>query len=137
MHSDDGDKCYSCADIRAKSSAVSDNMQKPVDMAFMILGTFAHLLETSAALQCLHSTHAALKPGGILVLELPHPADAFDGSLFEEGNWDEADQQPEEGHVGELAVQYGKAGDHFDPVEQVMKLWTWTRSCSTIHPLQS
>lgn len=94
-------------------------VQKPVDMAFMILGTFAHLLDIEAALQCLHSTHAALKPGGILVLELFHPADAFDGSLLEPADWDEAGQQPEEGKPGELAVQYGKAGDHFDPIEQV------------------
>jgi len=90
-------------------------------MAFMILGTFAHLLDIEAALQCLHSTHAALKPGGILVLELVHPADAFDGSLLEPADWDEAGQQPEECKPGELAVQYGKAGDHFDPIEQVLR----------------
>ena len=97
-------------------------VQKPVDMAFMILGTFAHLLDIEAALQCLHSTHAALKPGGILVLELVHPADAFDGSLLEPADWDEAGQQLEECKPGELAVQYGKAGDHFDPIEQVYVL---------------
>ena len=101
---------------------MSAGVQKPVDMAFMILGTFAHLLDTEAALQCLQSTHAALKPGGILVLELLHPADAFDGSLLEPADWGEDGQQPEEGNPGELAVQYGKAGDHFDPIKQVCTL---------------
>ena len=94
-------------------------MQKPVDMVFMVLGTFAHLLDADAALQCLHSTHAALKPGGVLVLELSHPAEAFDGSLMETADWNEAGQQPDEGQPGELAVQYGKDGDHFDPIKQV------------------
>lgn len=102
---------------------VPDIMQKPVNMAFMILGTFAHLLESSAALQCLHSIHAALKPNGILVLELAHPTDAFNGSLFEPEDWDEGDeQQPDQGSAGEIAVQYGKPGDQFDPVEQVIEL---------------
>lgn len=98
-------------------------VQKPVDMAFMILGTFAHLLDTEAALQCLRSTYAALKPNGLLVLELSHPADAFDGSLLEQTDWGGTDEPPEDGSPGELAVQYGKAGDVFDPIQQVGLAW--------------
>ena len=101
--------------------------QDPVDMAFMVLGTFAHLLETEAALQCLRSTHAALKPNGLLILELSHPADAFDGSLLEQTDWGGPDEPPEDGAPGELAVQYGKAGDVFDPIQQVGLAWL---SCS-------
>ncbi len=96
------------------------DLQDGVDMAFMLLGTFAHLLDSASALQCLQSIHAALKPDGLLVLELAHPADAFDGSLMQEDDWGEDGDEPQgDGLPGELAVQYGKTGDHFDAVEQV------------------
>ena len=94
-------------------------------MAFMLLGTFSHLLDNAAALQCLGSIHAALKPGGKFVLELSHPTDVFDGSLLQEIEWDTTeDLPPADGIPGELAVQYGSPGDEFDPIDQVA-----TRSC--------
>ena len=90
-------------------------------MVFMLLGTFAHLTDTESALQCLRSVHAALKPGGLLVLELAHPSDAFDGSLMQEDTWNGEDAVFKgEGVPGELAVQYGKPGDHFDAIQQVI-----------------
>ena len=97
--------------------------QERVDMVFMLLGTFAHLLDTTSAVQCLHSIHAALKPDGVLVLELAHPAEAFDGSLLQEDSWSEGGDEPQDrGVPGELAVQYGKSGDKFDAIEQVIAL---------------
>ena len=58
-------------------------------MAFMLLGTFSHLLDTDSALRCLKSTHAALQPGGLLVLELSHPTEVFDGTLLQPDAWGE------------------------------------------------
>ena len=46
----------------------------------MLMGTFYHLLEQAGAMSCLRSIAAALKPDGLLVLELAHAADCFDGS---------------------------------------------------------
>lgn len=89
-------------------------------MAFMLLGTFSHLLDSESALQCLRSVHAALKPAGKLVLELSHPTDVFNGSLVQEDEWDSAPNCPSGPAMpGELAVQYGRNGDEFDPINQV------------------
>lgn len=95
-------------------------LQEKFDMAFMLFGTFGHLLDSNSAQQCLQCIHAALKPGGLLVVELAHPADAFDGSLMQEDGWDETGNEPQaSGTPGELAVQYGRSGDQFDAIEQV------------------
>ena len=96
-------------------------MQERVDMAYMLFGTFGHLLDSQSAQHCLQSIHAALKPDGLLVIELAHPADAFDGSLMQEDEWGEDGNEPSQdlGTPGELAVQYGKSGDQFDAIEQV------------------
>lgn len=89
-------------------------------MAFMLLGTFSHMLDNASALQCLRSIHAVLKPTGKLVLELSHPTDIFDGSLIQEDEWDDAENRPSgPGVPGELAIQYGSSGDEFDPIDQV------------------
>ena len=89
-------------------------------MAFMLLGTFSHLLNSKSALQCLRSVHAALKPAGKLVLELSHPTDMFNGSLVQEDEWDSAADCPTGPAMpGELAVQYGSNGDEFDAIDQV------------------
>lgn len=99
------------------------HLQERVDMAYMLFGTFGHLLDSQSAQHCLQSIHAALKPDGLLVIELAHPADAFDGSLMQEDEWGEDGNEPSQhmGTPGELAVQYGKSGDHFDPIEQVLQ----------------
>ena len=89
-------------------------------MAFMLLGTFSHLLDSKSALQCLRCIHSALKPAGKLVLELSHPTDVFNGSLVQEDEWDSATDCPSGPAMpGELAVQYGSSGDEFDAIDQV------------------
>lgn len=109
-------------------------MQERVDMVYMLFGTFGHLLDSQSAQRCLQSIHAALKPDGLLVIELAHPADAFDGSLMQEDEWGEDGNEPSQvGTPGELAVQYGKSGDQFDAIEQVEACIScatllWTRS---------
>lgn len=59
-------------------------------MACILLGTAAHLTDTDAAVGCLKGAAAALSPGGIVVLELEHPFDLFEGTLMNaEGDaWD-------------------------------------------------
>ncbi|KAL3149321.1 hypothetical protein ABBQ32_002129 [Trebouxia sp. C0010 RCD-2024] len=106
---------FMCEDMR------SFTLQEPADMAFMLLGTFSHMLDNASALQCLRSIHAVLKPTGKLVLELSHPTDIFDGSLIQEDEWDDAENRPSgPGVPGELAIQYGSSGDEFDPIDQVI-----------------
>lgn len=53
------------------------------DVALLPLGTLAHALTNDDALSWLIAARNALLPGGILVLELAHPADVFDGAFIE------------------------------------------------------
>ena len=55
-------------------------LQEPVDLSFMLMGTFYHLMDHAGAVSCLRSIAAALETDGLLVLELAHAADCFDGS---------------------------------------------------------
>ena len=55
----------------------------PADLALLPLGTLAHALTNDDALRWLEAAGNALRLGGLLVLELAHPADVFDGALVE------------------------------------------------------
>jgi SAM-dependent methyltransferase len=52
-----------------------------VDLALCLFDSFTHCLTDEDAVAALRSTAAALKPKGLLVLELAHPADYFSGSI--------------------------------------------------------
>lgn len=95
----------------------SFGLEEPVDLSFMLMGTFYHLMEQAGAMSCLRSIAAALKPDGLLVLELAHAADCFDGSWLQEDAWD---IQPEAGQPG-LLVSYGREDDDFHCLSQVLE----------------
>jgi hypothetical protein len=58
-----------------------------------------------------------VRPGGLLVLELPHPDELFGGSMLS----DEAfvDCWAHEEGDSRVFVEYGREGDEFDLVTQV------------------
>ncbi|KAK9901276.1 hypothetical protein WJX75_003778 [Coccomyxa subellipsoidea] len=88
------------------------------DLALLPLGTLAHALTNDDALRWLAAAGNALRPGGLLVLELPHPADVFDGALVEGDDWELAGV--EEGDI-DLRMEYGAPMDDFDPYTQIMQ----------------
>lgn len=51
----------------------------PADLAVILLGSLAHCLDNGAALRCFGELARAVRPGGLLVLELPHPSDLWGG----------------------------------------------------------
>jgi SAM-dependent methyltransferase len=55
---------------------------QPFDMVMCLLGTFSHMLDTKQAIACIASAAARLRPGGLLLLEMAHPGDLFDGTLI-------------------------------------------------------
>ena len=83
-------------------------------MALLLLGTMNHLQTHDQAQCCLDGAYVALKPGGLLLIELQHPHDLFDGSFIKGDFWEadlEADKQ--------VILEYGTDDDWFDPVQQV------------------
>lgn len=56
-----------------------------MDLAACLLGTFQHLHTLDDGLQAMQRTHAALKPDGLFIIELEHPAQLFDGAMLSQG----------------------------------------------------
>jgi hypothetical protein len=58
---------------------------KQVDLAACLLGSMQHMHTLDDGLQMLQSTNAALKTGGLFIVELVHPLLLFDGSVTASG----------------------------------------------------
>lgn len=56
---------------------------KSVDMAMIMLGTISHCVDNSSAIQCLKNIAELVRPGGILILELAHPYELWDGTFLD------------------------------------------------------
>ena len=86
------------------------------DVAALLLGSIGHLLTNDDAIQCFTATAAALRPGGLLIVELPSPEDLFDGAFIVGDAWDaQMDGQ-------DILVSYGQDEDPFNPLSQVTLL---------------
>ena len=81
--------------------------------AWLLLGSVGHLLTNDDALRCFQRAKDALKTGGTLILELPHPRETFRVDGVSEDGWD----VPFEG--GDLRVRWGAEDDVFDPLTQI------------------
>jgi SAM-dependent methyltransferase len=77
------------------------------DVAAVMLGTFSHCLDNRSAARTLSNIAECVKPGGILVIELGHPRDIYQGTfctdgfvnvweIGESGDVDFADELPED-----------------------------------------
>lgn len=93
-------------------------LPRPVDLALLLLGSAAYLLTLDEGLAFLDRVGRALVPGGLLVLELPHPRSLFDGEERTEDEW-EVEQDGMRVHV-----RWGTPDDAFDPVTQVGEVTT-------------
>ena len=56
--------------------------QGQCDLVMCLLGSFSHLLENKAAVTSFRCIASHLRTGGLLVLELAHPGDLFDGTFI-------------------------------------------------------
>ena len=56
--------------------------QGQCDLVMCLLGSFSHLLENEAAVASFRCIASHLRTGGLLVLELAHPGDLFDGTFI-------------------------------------------------------
>ena len=87
------------------------------DVACILLGTAAHLTDTDTAVGCLRGAATALAPGGIVVLELEHPYDLFDGTLTAA----QGDAWDREVDGVKVLVEWGREGDFFDVATHVLE----------------
>jgi SAM-dependent methyltransferase len=55
------------------------------DVAAVMLGTYSHCLDNDSAIQALSNIAECVKPQGLLILELGHPRDIFQGSFCSDG----------------------------------------------------
>ena len=90
------------------------------DCATILLGTAAHLVETEHAIACFQSASKLLNPTGILILELEHPYDLFDGQLMD-AQGDAWDREVEGDEHTKVLVEWGREGDYFDVETHVVE----------------
>lgn len=93
-------------------------LPRPVDMALLLLGSAACLLTLDDGLALLDRVGRALVPGGLLVLELPHPRSLFGEEERTQDEW-EVEQDGMRVHV-----LWGAPDDRFDPVSQIGEVTT-------------
>jgi len=71
---DEVDVRLACADIR------SFELPERVDLAYCLFDSFCHCTTDDDAIAALRATGAALRRGGLFIVELTHPADFFAGT---------------------------------------------------------
>jgi hypothetical protein len=96
-----------------------------VDTAWLLLGSFQHMVTLSDAVQCFKSVSHALNANGTFILELPHPKEIFEMVDCTTNTWtvplDVSDQSSstDASRAGQLEVIWGDADDAFDPISHV------------------
>lgn len=103
-------------DYRVGDMADFQPFGPPADAALLLLGSAAYLTDLDQALGCFASAARALAPGGVLMLELPHPRELFGGEAVTDDRWTVRDGGTR------VDVRWGAADDSFDPVRQIARV---------------
>ena len=121
------DFTYVCGDMRNITEAVNRigfRKNFNFDAAWLLLGSMQHLLTNDDTIACFQSINSSLRPGGTVVIELPHPRETFSMGECTKNGWkvpltDEVDDDGNEKEYGELSMVWGDEDDEFDPIAQV------------------
>ncbi|EIE20345.1 hypothetical protein COCSUDRAFT_83545 [Coccomyxa subellipsoidea C-169] len=90
----------------------------PADLALLPLNTVAHALTNDDALRWLAAAGNALRPEGLLVMELPPLDDVFNGNLLQGDEWE---LEGEEEGENDLKIVFGTKLDRFDFCSQELQ----------------
>lgn len=96
-----------------------ESRRESLDSAWILLGSMQHLVTNDDVIDCFQSTANALRPGGTLIIELPHPRETFTMVECTRNGWEVPLEDDEGTEYGELKVIWGDDDDPFDPIRQV------------------
>jgi SAM-dependent methyltransferase len=102
----------------AQGDMTAFTLERPVDLALLLLGSAACLLTNDAVISCLQRVADALTPGGVLIIELPHPRELFNIDDTTEDGWEVTQEGTR------VKVRWGADGDSMNPVSQVAQVTT-------------
>jgi SAM-dependent methyltransferase len=107
------------------------NLPTRVDTAWLLLGSFQHMVTLSDAVRCFQSIHNVLNANGTFILELPHPNEIFRMVDCTTNTWTVPLEPSDDfssttaasagtaAAAGQLQVIWGDADDTFDPITQI------------------
>jgi SAM-dependent methyltransferase len=115
--SDESTFQYLLGDMRSidESKAITVNS---FDTAWILLGSLQHLNTNQDVIQCFKSINRCLSDDGTLVIELPHPQEAFSMVECTRNTW-EVPLELSNDSSAKLKVLWGDETDKFNPVTQV------------------
>lgn len=122
---DDFDYETSKADMKSRFKYVVGDMRSfkadhTFDTAWILLGSMQHLLTANDAIACFQSAHVALKPGGTLIVELPHPQEVLGVVECTRNEWTvPLDGLDDDESTKKIVIVWGDEDDPLDPVTQV------------------
>ena len=96
-----------CADM------IDFTLPKRFDLAVLLMDSASYLLDNDAVLRHLACVARHLVPGGVYVLEMSHPRDAFGVGASNNTHW------TSEAEGLRVTMRWGQEGDAFDPVTQI------------------
>ena len=110
--------------VRNESSNEKDDAEKKLkpnsyDSAWILLGSMQHLTTNDDVISCFKSVHSLLRPGGTMVIELPHPRETFTMVECTRNGWQVPLEDETGEEYGELKIIWGDDDDKFDPIRQV------------------
>jgi len=97
----------------------NNSRSESIDSAWILLGSMQHLTTNDDVVECFESTARALRAGGTMIVELPHPRETFTMVDCTRNGWEVPLEDDEGIEYGELRVVWGDDDDPFDPIRQV------------------
>ena len=99
--------------------ALKKMKQCSYDSAWILLGSMQHLTTNDDVISCFKSANNLLRPGGTMVIELPHPRETFTMVECTKNSWEVPLEDENGDKYGELKIIWGDDDDTFDPIRQV------------------
>ena len=105
--------------VKGDMRYATDYTTKILDSAWLLLGSMQHLLTNEDIISCLSSLHSIIKPGGTVIIELPHPRETFCMGEMTKNGWCVPLEDDEEKEYGKLDIIWGDENDVFDEINQI------------------